>query len=63
VTAVIGTAMNVIKLRENFVSEAPETPISQYNFVMHATEDPQQQIRMAFMPFALRAKSARPRRS
>jgi hypothetical protein len=62
-SAVIDKALNMIKLRENFVSEAPETPASQYNFVMHATEDPQQQIRMAFMPFALRAKSARPRRS
>jgi hypothetical protein len=63
VSAVIAKALKVIKLQENFVREAPETPASQYNFVMHATEDPQQEIRMAFMPFALRAKSARPRRS
>ena len=41
------------------MSEAPETPTSQYNFVMHAMGDPQQQIRMAFMPFPLPAKSAR----
>jgi hypothetical protein len=58
VSAVIGKALNVIKLRENFVREAPETPASRYSFVMHATGDLQQKIRMAFMPFALRAKSA-----
>lgn len=63
VSAVIGKALNVIRLRENFVSEAPETPAGQHNFVMHATEDPRQKIRMAFMPFPLRAKSARPGRS
>jgi hypothetical protein len=63
VSAVIGKALNVIKLRENFVRQAPETPTSQYNFVMHAMGDPQQQIRMAFMPFPLRTKSARPGRS
>lgn len=63
VSAVIGKALDVIKLRENFVREAPETPTSQYNFVMHAMGDPQQQIRMAFMPFPLRAKSARAGRS
>ena len=63
VTAVIGNALNVIKLRANFVSEAPERPTSQYNFVMHAMGDPQQQIRMAFMPFPLPPKSARAGRS
>jgi hypothetical protein len=63
VSAVIEKAVDVIRRRENFVSEAPETPASQYNFVMHATEDPQQKIRMAFMPFALPAKSPRPGRS
>ena len=63
VSAVIDKALNVIKLRENFVSQTPEAPAGRYNFVMHATGDPQQKIRMAFMPFALPAKSARPRRS
>jgi hypothetical protein len=63
VTAVIGKALNVVRRRENFVSEAPEAPAGQYNFVMHATGDPQQKIGMALMPFALPAKSPRPLRS
>jgi hypothetical protein len=63
VSAVIEKAVNVIRRRENFVSEAPETPASQYNFFMHPTGDPQQKIRMAFMPFALPAKRGRPGRS
>jgi hypothetical protein len=63
VTAVIQKALEIIRHRENFVSDAAASAVSEYNFVMHAMGDPEQQIRMAFIPFALPPKSSRPGRS
>jgi hypothetical protein len=65
VSSVIEKSLKLIRSRENFISgsDEPTTSASQYNFVMHAVGDPQQQIRMAFIPFAFRPKSDRPGRS
>jgi hypothetical protein len=63
VTAVVNKARGIIQGRDNFLSELVEVPAHQFNFVMHANGDPEQQIRLAFIPFPLRPKSLRPRRS
>jgi hypothetical protein len=63
VSTVISTSLETIRAHRNFTAEAPATENSRYNFVMHANDDPQQQIAVAFIPFALRPKSPRPGRS
>jgi hypothetical protein len=63
VSTVIRTSLETIRAHQNFTADAPATADGRYNFVMHATGDPKQQIAMAFLPFALRPKSPRPGRS
>jgi hypothetical protein len=63
VAAVIEKAMTRIEEHSNFKRKSHATSASDHNFVMHAGGDPQREIRLAFIPFALRAKGDRLRRS
>ena len=63
VTAVIEKVIEQIKGHENYLRVGSATENSEHNFVMHADGDVQKQIRLAFVPFALRRKSHRPGRS
>jgi hypothetical protein len=62
-TTVIEKAMKQIKDHPNFKRTESPLAASEYNFVMHATGDPLREIRLALVPFALRAKSIRLGRS
>lgn len=62
-SSVVEASLETIRAHPNFTDDAPATADGRYNFVMHATDDPKQQIAMAFLPFALRHKSPRPGRS
>jgi hypothetical protein len=62
-SSVVNASLETIRAHPNFTVDAPATATGRYNFVMHATDDSDQRIAMAFLPFALRPKSPRPRRS
>jgi hypothetical protein len=53
VTAVIAKAIAAIEQHPHHKRRGPESNDDQIDFVMHATGDPQREIHLALLPFAL----------
>jgi hypothetical protein len=63
VTAVIKKAVEKIEDHPNFKRRGPAHSDERIDFVMHATGDPDREINLALLPFALRVKDDPARRS
>jgi hypothetical protein len=56
VTAVIKKAVEKIEAHRNYKRRGPAHDDERADFVMHATGDPDREINLALLPFALRVK-------
>ena len=55
VTAVIRKAVAKIRKHPNFKRDRPSNRDVEYEFTMHASDDPEREIHLTFIPFALRS--------
>jgi hypothetical protein len=59
VTAVIDQAVALIEAHPQYRRTVSSTSGERYDFIMHAADDEQREINLAFLPFALRTKATR----